>query len=385
MCSLYRIWLEFTIWFAGMVLWLFLTQGLSDWWQPVTLWITFLLMYLLTKKLGYDAYAIPFVAILVIVAWIFLYRLGPDWATSQFWGTLVGAIAYFIGLCGRFTEIDSPVLLICVSIGSLLITLFFGLRVGGAKAWLALGNFRFQPVELARIFLFIYLGRHLAEGRKPRDMYIVLGLFFLFLALQKDLGPALLVFLSFCFLSLYVSFSWTTLGIYVGLTLSGFFGSMLLFPHMLSRVEAWIRPWEFLDNKGYQILQGLFALRAGGIVGTGLGEGMARVIPAAHTDYLFVVIAEEFGLIGTWALILVYAALAFWSIHLLTKIEDNTQRTIGLGFILLFHIQVFMVIGGILRLLPFTGMTLPFMSFGSTSLVAQFWMLGMLTGLRRIS
>jgi len=129
----------------------------------------------------------------------------------------------------------------------------------------------------------------------------------------------------------------------------------------------------------------LFALRAGGLIGSGLGAGMVQVIPEAHTDYLFAVIGEEFGLLGTWALILIYATLAFWGIKLLRGVDDDAQRTIGLGFVFLFHIQIFMVIGGILRFLPFTGMTLPFLSFGSTSLVAQFWMLGMLTSMGRKS
>jgi len=383
--SLYRTWLEFTVWFVCIVFWLFIVQGLSEWWQPVTLWFTFLLIYFITKKLGHEAHAIPFVAILVLVSWVFLYRLNPNWATSQFWGTLVSVIAYFAGLSGRFTCFDSPWFWSSSSLTLLVLTLLFGVRIGGAKAWLAVGTFRFQPIELARVLLFIFLGRELVEKRQPKGMYAILIAFFLVLALQKDLGPALLVFLSFCSLSLYVSFSWAKLGIYVGIAFSGFFSSLLFFPHMLNRIEAWLRPWKFLDSKGYQILQGLFALRAGGLIGSGLGAGMVQVIPEAHTDYLFAVIGEEFGLLGTWALILIYATLAFWGIKLLRGVDDDAQRTIGLGFVFLFHIQIFMVIGGILRFLPFTGMTLPFLSFGSTSLVAQFWMLGMLTSMGRKS
>lgn len=114
-----------------------------------------------------------------------------------------------------------------------------------------------------------------------------------------------------------------------------------------------------------------------------MGEGMADVIPAAHTDYILAVIGEEFGLLGTFALLLVYVGLAFWAFRLLLEVGDGRLRLIGLGFTLLLHVQVLLVVGGILRLIPFTGMTLPFVSYGSSSLTAQLWMFGMLTRLGR--
>jgi cell division protein FtsW (lipid II flippase) len=136
-----------------------------------------------------------------------------------------------------------------------------------------------------------------------------------------------------------------------------------------------------LDSKGYQILQGLFALRSGGLVGQGLGEGMDYVIPQVHTDYLFAVIGEEFGLLGTLSLLVAYLSLAFWAMQLLQDVPDQTLRLTGLGLSLLLHIQVFMVVGGILRIVPFSGMTLPLVSYGSTSFVAQLALLGLVTGL----
>ncbi|NLL09045.1 MAG: FtsW/RodA/SpoVE family cell cycle protein, partial [Firmicutes bacterium] len=122
--------------------------------------------------------------------------------------------------------------------------------------------------------------------------------------------------------------------------------------------------------------------RAGGLVGQGLGQGLVRVIPHGHTDYIFAVLGEEFGFLGVCALLICYLSLAFWALRILDGL-DQERQLVGLGLTLLLHGQVVLVVGGILRLLPFTGMTLPFVSFGSTSLAAQFWMLGTIAGWSR--
>lgn len=383
MQPLYRAWLEFTLWLGAMVFWLLLTQGLAIWWQPVVMWFVLVLLFGVTKWSGHPAQAVPLVGFAVFIGWLFLVRLDPNWAQQQFWGFLVGALAYLIGLFGPLLVFDAPILWACGSLGLLLMTLLFGHQVGGAKAWLTLGTVRFQPVELSRIFLVLYLARQFGERRSGWKTLLVLGVFLALLLWQRDLGPALLVFFVFCSLSLYVHFSWYTLSVYVVTSILGFVAAYTWFPHFSNRVLAWVWPWDYSDSKGYQILQGLFALEAGGVAGKGLGRGLAKVIPANHTDYLLVVIGEEFGLVGTFSLILVYLCLAFWAVQLLMDVEGEVQRTIGLGLILLLHGQVFLVVGGILRLLPFTGMTLPFVSYGSSSLVAQFLMLGMITSLGR--
>lgn len=383
MRPLYRTWFEFSAWLVGIVLWLWLLQTEACLWQPLILWVTFMVLFILTKKLGYAAGALPFVAILVLIGWIFLARLDPRWATQQFWGALLGALAFLIGLFLRPMALDVPLLWAGGALGLVAITAVFGQSIGGAKAWISVAGLRFQPVEIARISLIFYLGHHLNEHRSRREMLLVLATFFGILAWQRDLGPALLVFLVYCLMSLSKDFSWSKVFIYVGTAVLGFFVALSCFPHLKSRALAWIYPWDYLDSKGYQVLQGLFALSAGGLVGQGLGKGLVHVIPEGHTDYLFAIIGEELGLIGTFSLMVIYVALAFWALRLLARVEDEGQQMIGLGLTLLLHGQVFLVVGGILRLLPFTGMTLPFVSYGSTSLVAQFLMLGMLTSLGR--
>lgn len=383
MASLYRTWLEFAGWILTAVFWLFLLQDQLIWWQPAILWVSLLVLFFITKYLGYDAGSIPFVSVLILCGWLFLNRLDPIYATGHFWGVLVGTIAFLLGLLVRFTRFNQPLLWGFGALGLLAITAVFGESVSGAKAWLTIFGLRFQPVELARIFLVFYLAQSLTDKRSRAELVFFLGVFFLLLAYQRDLGPALLVFFVFCWLSLYKDFSWYKLTAYVAVTVIGFLSAYQFFPHFRTRAVAWLWPWDYMDSKGYQVLQGLFALRAGGIFGQGLGSGFVHVIPQGHTDYIFAIIGEEFGFLGTFAVLLAYFALAFWALRLLSKIKDPEKQMIGLGLTLLLHGQVFLVVGGILRLVPFTGMTLPFISFGSTSLVAQLWMLGMITNMSR--
>ena len=172
------------------------------------------------------------------------------------------------------------------------------------------------------------------------------------------------------------------IGFYTWVLLLGILGAVVLYPHFRTRIMAWLIPWQLGDTAGYQILQGLFALDAGGFLGKGIGFGMSDVIPEVHTDYIFSIIGEELGLLGTVGILLAYLCLTFWGIRRAALAEESPAQYIALGIVLLGTLQVFLVIGGILRILPFTGMTLPFVSYGSSSLVAHMWMIGILAGLR---
>lgn len=379
--TLYRTWFEFTGWLICLVGWLFWLQGQIQWWQPFVLWVMFMILYFLTKQLGYDAGAIPFVSILVLLGWLFLGRLNAAWATAQTFGALVAGVGYLSGMWLGTRKPRYPLFWAALAIGLVAITALFGTTVGGARAWITVSGLRFQPVEFARIFLIIYLAQYFTEERSVWELTAVLGSFFLILAWQRDLGPALLVFFVFCWMSLRVKFSYQKLLGYSAITVIGFGAAYLWFPHLRSRAMAWLAPWDYLDSKGYQVLQGLFALRSGGLIGEGLGGGLVHVIPNVHTDYLFAVLGEEFGLLGTFSLLMLYLSLAFWALCLLRHVSDGSQQMVGLGLTLLLHLQVFLVVGGIIRLVPFTGMTLPFVSYGSTSFVAQMAMLGMVAGL----
>lgn len=384
MRPLYRAWLYFVAWLGGMALWLFYNKGTALWWQPLAICAICVSLFIVTERRGCPPGGLQLVSVLVLLGWVFLFRLDSGWAARQFWGFVVGAGAYLLGLLLPWLHPRFGQLAAVAALTLLVLALVFGTRISGARAWLTVfDTFTFQPVEFARILLIIYLGGELAQNRLNVKSAAVLGLFLLLLALQTDLGPALLVFLVFSALYFTISFSWLKLVLFLGLGTAAAAAAVWKFPHLRTRLLAWLTPWDFMDSKGYQVLQGIFALNAGGLVGRGMGEGMADVIPAAHTDYILAVIGEEFGLLGTFALLLVYVGLAFWAFRLLLEVGDGRLRLIGLGFTLLLHVQVLLVVGGILRLIPFTGMTLPFVSYGSSSLTAQLWMFGMLTRLGR--
>lgn len=388
-------WLELALWSACAFLWLWQVKEPSCWWQPLAIWVGFAVVAYLTKRLGYDYSGLIVVCLLVTVGWLFLNRLSPQWADGQFRGLLFGYGAYFIGLVGNWGQSEFKYTFGLSAVFLLLLTLLFGVRVGGAKAWLAVGWFRFQPVEFARVLLVLFFARYLWDNqellRSPSEwptmrywgpLFFLLSGVFLLLAVQRDLGPALLVFLVYCILSLMVVFSWRLVFLYMGACVGGFLGAVVLYPHFRTRIMAWLIPWRLGDTAGYQILQGLFALDAGGFFGTGLGFGMADVIPEVHTDYIFSMIGEELGLLGTAGILLAYLCLTFWGMCSAASAEEIPAQYMGLGLVLLGTLQVFLVIGGILRILPFTGMTLPFISYGSSSLVAHMWMIGILAGLR---
>lgn len=384
---LHRTWFEFLLWLAIMVFTLQFLTGQAgvqvNWWQPSALMAIFLILFLLIRHLGYNAFALPLVSVLVAIGWLFLARLDPSWATRQFYGAVLGIIAFLFGVFIPFEDLKYPILWLVLSFALLWITALVGVRIGGARAWLSIFGLRFQPVEFSRILFFFYLAPRLMVKDNRWFIYLSLVGFSILLIWQRDLGPILLMFLVFCTLDLSYEFKWWKVASYLIVSFVGFGATLFIFPHFQTRTLAWLWPWNYVDSQGYQVLQGLFALQAGGIFGRGFGLGMDQVIPAIHTDYLLAIIGEELGLLGSYSLILLYLALAFWAFYSLQRAADTQQKLVGLAFTLLLHCQVFMVVGGILRLVPFTGMTLPFVSFGSSSLIAQFFMLGFLTKLGR--
>ena len=208
MAILYRTWLEFIGWTLTAVFWLFLLQDQVFWWQPTLLLVLFLVLYFSTRRLSYNGGAIPFVSVLILCGWLFLARLDPLFANGHFYGVVLGVLAFLIGIFTNFTQIERPLIWGCGAIVLLASTALFGQTVGGAKAWLTVFGLRFQPVELARIFLVIYVAQSLHYKRSKFEIVSFLGIGFLLLAYQRDLGPALLIFFVVCWLSLYEQFTW---------------------------------------------------------------------------------------------------------------------------------------------------------------------------------
>lgn len=387
-----KLWLELGLILIVNYLWLMQKHPWDNWWQLVSLWLALFCLYLYTSRRNLSTDGLLITAFFAGLGWLVIYAIDLQLAADHWRSWLIACFGYLIASSIDWREFKHKYLYGFSAIGILIITSIFGIRIGGAKAWLSVAGFRFQPIEIARIFILLFLAGFFHENRqlltiskKPSLRYwgpvlVLMAGALLFLAAQRDLGPALLFYLHFVTLVLFVAFSWQTLLFYLLLTGAGFFFGWSQFAHFRQRVAVWLNPWIAAEGAGYQILQGLFAINGGGFFGSGLGNGYRQTIPAVHTDYIFALLAEELGLFGTTLILLLYLALLFWGLKTAKKLQGQSH-ILACGIVLLWGYQVFIVVGGILRVLPLSGMTLPFISYGGTSLLANMWLLGMLTSL----
>ncbi|MCG1011685.1 FtsW/RodA/SpoVE family cell cycle protein [Tepidanaerobacter sp. GT38] len=317
---------------------------------------------------------------------VMLYRIDPESAAKQLIWFGIGCLLYFISsfVCRTWIEIKvGPFIFFLVTFVLLASPLIFGVERYGSKSWISFGNFLFQPSELAKITFSLFLADTLKEHKIEDSIkffgqiFVVLGL----LAFARDLGGAML----FYFAALIIIFAATSrldltvLGL-IGAVVAGLLGYQF-FGHVRVRTKAWLNPWEDVPGKGYQIVQSLFAIAEGGFFGTGLGLGRPDYIPAVTTDFIFSAFFEEFGFLGASALIVVYFLLIYRGIKISLTIENSFLCLSGLGITVFFGIQIFTIIGGVIKLIPMTGVTLPFMSYGGSSMVMSFISLGILNGI----
>lgn len=288
-----------------------------------------------------------------------------------------------------------------IGIGLIIATFVFGSDPNGSgvRAWFNFGFFSFQPSELLKIILVIFLASYLNEHREvvsqgyqlgpltlPPLPYLVplIGMWGAAMGLiifQRDLGAALLLFSVFLAM-LYVA---TNNGLYVLAGLIAFaIGSYVLFNVVAivkTRVGIWLDPWATAQSSGYQIVQAIYALSSGGVFGAGLGRGFPTVVPAAHTDFIFTAIGEELGLAGTIALLVAYLLLIFRGFHIALRVSNRFrgfEQLMAVGLTTILAVQTFIIIGGNLRLIPLTGITLPFVSYGGSSVLMNFLIIGLL-------
>jgi cell division protein FtsW (lipid II flippase) len=267
----------------------------------------------------------------------------------------------------------------------------------GARLWLGFGGVFFQPSEVLKLLLVVFFAAYLDDYRElltlsslrlgpislPPLPYLTPLLFMLAIALgvvvlQRDLGAALLLFNVFLAM-LYVATGRLT---YVVGSLAIFvLGADLLyrlFNVVQIRVETWIDPWATASTTGYQLIQGLTALAAGGIVGSGLALGSPEYIPAVHTDFMIAAIGEELGLVGTLAVVGLYVVVVHRGLRIALLTRDSFGTLLAAGLTSAFGIQALVILGGTLKLIPLTGVTLPLLSYGGSSVLANYVLLGLL-------
>jgi cell division protein FtsW (lipid II flippase) len=269
-------------------------------------------------------------------------------------------------------------------IGAITLLLLVNDTINGASNWITYGSFNFQPSELVKILYLLFLASFFREsitwGRLILSALFSISIVVI-LVIQKDLGGALI----FSVLFITIIYLTTKKGIfYLGGLCAFSMSSVIaykLFSHVRVRVQAWYNPWSDIDNTGYQITQSLFAIGAGGLIGTGLTKGLAYMVPVVTTDFIFSAICEEFGNIFSVVLIGLLVMLLMTTLSMATKVRDNFSLIliVGLGVALAF--QQFLIIGGVIKLIPSTGVTLPFISYGGSSLVASCLMIGILQGI----
>ncbi len=263
-------------------------------------------------------------------------------------------------------------------------TLVLSRAIGGARNWINIGPFSFQPSEFAKI-LFIMSSAYFLSTRDKLTSFIPYIIFtavcVILLVVAKELGTGLLICATF--LILFYSATGrkllTILGI--GVFGAGAYGSYKLFSHVRTRVEIWRDPWASYNAEGYQIVQGLLALASGGLFGTGLGKGMPGAIPASHTDYIFTVIGEEFGLIFAAILIVFYLVFIVRGMIIAMNTDSIYDALLVFGCTAMLSVQSFIIIGGVIKLIPLTGITLPFVSYGGSSLLSSMIQLGIIEGI----
>lgn len=292
-----------------------------------------------------------------------------------------------------------------VGVGLLLMTFLFGHDVNGARLSLTIGPFSGQPSELLKIILVVFLAGYLSENRHllveqstrlgplrlPPLPYlapmvamwtIALGI----VIVQRDLGAALLFFAVFLLL-LYVSTArvgYVVLGL--GAFVVGAAALYFLYGHVRTRVDIWLDPFADPNGAGYQVVQALHAFARGGLIGTGLGGGLPTIagrppIPELHTDFPFAALGEELGLVGILAILGLYLVLVERGLRIASAAQDEFRAILAAGLSLVIGVQAFIIAGGNLKLIPLTGITLPFVSYGGSSLLANAVIVGLLIAL----
>ena len=272
-----------------------------------------------------------------------------------------------------------------------------GTTINGARLWIRLGPLSFQPSELAKIALTIFfagylvrkrealatvrrkiLGLGIPRGRDFGPLVVAWLVALSILAFQRDLGTALMFFGVFVIL-LYVATqrrSWLIIGAAL-FALAAVLG-YLAFGHVQLRVKIWLDPWTYANDEGYQLVQALFGLASGGLFGTGLGEGYPQFIPFAKTDFISAALGEELGLAGMLALLMLFAILVERGLRTGLACRDPFGTLLAVGLSSVFALQVFVTVGGVTRLIPLTGLTTPFLSYGGSALVINWVMIALL-------
>lgn len=324
---------------------------------------------------------------LVSVGLVIQFRISPSVAMKQLVWIVMGMVCMIVTtLAIRRSKIWPNLwrILIVLSGVFLASAVVLGSEKFGASNWINIGIFSFQPSEFVKIMLIFVLAALLGRERNMKTMIIAagyVGACLLLLLLQKDLGAALL-YAGTAMIMLYIATGNKLL--LAGSAAGGAAGAVVaykMFSHVRVRVALWKNPWAMYEKQGYQVVQGLIAIASGGLFGLGLMQSMPKSIPAAHTDYIFAVICAEFGVLFGLALLAFYLIFIIRGAIIAMDCRNSFDAMVAIGCVSMLALQSFIIIGGVTKLIPLTGITLPFVSYGGSSILSCFFILGILEGL----
>ena len=366
--------------------------------MPIGIFAAFVVAHLAVRKLapGADPAILPITFALSGIGIAFVTRLRPELAVGQLMWLFVGVaflvlVLLFVRNLDRLARYKYTLMLVGFILLLSPLIPFIGQEIYGSRIWLSIGPFSFQPGELAKIAIVLFLAGYLAANREMLsvftwrvgpfnlpDIRTLLPLLLMWLisigivAFEKDLGSALVFFFVFLVM-LYVASGKKTYVIAGVLMMAiGAVGLYFVFDHIQVRVATWLDPFADAQNTGYQLVQTIYSLADGGLFGVGIGRGLADQIPVVESDFIFAAIGEETGLLGAAGLLLLYLCLAIRGMATAARAKSDVSSFAAVGLTAIIILQAFIIVGGVTRLIPLTGLTLPFVSQGGSSLLASF-------------
>lgn len=331
-----------------------------------------------------DKYIFIFSSILSVIGMVMLYRINMANSIKQIIWFAIG-VTGFILIVVLLPDLKSfskyKYFYLAITIIFMGLATLVGTEINGSKNWIVIAGYSFQPSEFGKLFFVAYLASELKDYKNFKDLIIPAVIVMIclgFMVLQKDLGSAL-IFFGISITMLYIATSkFRYVAACIGLFAVGATISYKLFDHVRVRVEIWSNPWQYANGKAYQVVQSMFSIASGGLTGSGLGLGHPEYVPVNTTDFIFAALCEELGILIGFAIIILYFLLFYRCMRAAVYGEDEFSKLLVVGYSAMIAAQVLVIVGGVMNAIPLTGITLPLVSYGGSSMLITFFSLGII-------